>query len=141
MGKRCRASATSAADTCFNDRLHKQINALRAKHGSKEVALDLAVADKLQAALDAFKLATPKGTTEELKTALKTAMAAATSTASCGQNFFEYFENSAPFETLVMTTGIATETWYKGKQYYDFATGKIKYPVGDDNAKDKAYMK
>jgi hypothetical protein len=64
---------------------------LRAKHGSKEVTLDLAIADKIQEALDTFKKNTPTGTTEALRTALKTAMAKQTSTSSCGENFFEYW--------------------------------------------------
>lgn len=103
--------------------------------------MDLAIADKIQTALDAFKTSNPTGTTEELRTALKTAMAAQTSTSSCGENFFEYFENSEAFETLVMTSDITTETWYKGKQYYDFATGKIVYPPGDGDEADKAFIK
>lgn len=129
---------TGDANHCYNERALKAANAKRLIHGSPALTNNLVTAKAIQALMDAT------GYTGGPVTK-------ASAYASCNQIVYNYKAQTVKAASIVMTTNIAVDTWYKGKQFYDFDKGMVKYPadqtairalkVTDRTTKEKAILK
>lgn len=115
VGTLCTPTAGDA-NNCFNENALKAANAHRKIHGSPALTNDLTSAKTIQNLMDV-------GGYKSGKLVLPSAYAA------CGQIHYTYNLQSTKAASIVMTTNIAVDTWYKGKQFYDFDKGMVKYPA------------
>jgi hypothetical protein len=121
VGTKCIAT-DGDMNKCFNDRALKAANAKRKLHGSPALKLDADAAKAIQNLMDAdgYKTAGGKG---------PVTLGAGSAFKKCGQIHYNYSEQDSDGAAIVMTTDNTIDTWYKGKQFYDFTKGVLKRPA------------